>query len=139
MKRKIFLAAVVPFLWAGTAQAEEDYRSGNHMLPLCKAWLGMISNDVTRIQNELATGNASPGGIPAHFMQVGMCAGEVAGIADILNGSDQIPAACIPKGVTREQVVRVVVTTLEQAPGQLNEDFAASAAAAIVIAWPCHK
>jgi len=136
VKRKTILAAAVVFVWAGTpAQTQENVHSGNVVLPLCKAWLGMMSHDAAAIKNELATGNSSPGGISAYFMGVGMCAGEVAGIAETLNGSE----ACIPKEVTKEQVVRVVAAALEGVPAQLHEDFAMSAAAAIAIAWPCHK
>ena len=80
------------------------------MLPLCKAFLRMRSHDLAIIKNELKTGDASSGGIPMYMIKAGMCAGQAVGIAEMLNGSDQGPIrACIPKEVTKEQLVRVVV------------------------------
>jgi predicted nucleotide-binding protein (sugar kinase/HSP70/actin superfamily) len=57
-----------------------------------------------------------------------------------LNISDQAPMACIPQGVTKEQLVRVVVASIEKnLLADIHEDFGTLAAAAIVAAWPCHK
>ncbi len=127
-------------LLAAPAQTQEDFNSGNSMLPRCKAWLHMLSHDLDTVKNEIATADVSPGGIPAYFMWAGMCAGEVAGIAETLNmaGSDE-RLACIPTGVTKEQLVRVVVETVEHDPAMMHEDFGTLASAAIIAAWPCRK
>ena len=134
---KVTSVVVVAFLWAGPAQTQQDYNSGNSMLPLCKAWLRMMSHDFAVVKDEITTGDASPGGIPAYFLGVGMCAGQVLGIAELLNAAPI--AACVPKEVTGEQVVRVVVTSLEQNPADLHEDFGTLATGAIIAAWPCRK
>jgi hypothetical protein len=121
------------------ALTQEDTNSGNYMLPFCKTWLRMQSHDVATITDELSTGGARSGGIPLHMIQAGMCAGEVIGIAEMLNSSDQALSACIPKEVTKEQLVRVVVASTEKDPARMPEDFGQLAAIAIAEAWPCHK
>ena len=131
------IAAVV--LTKTPALTQEDTNSGNYMLPLCQSFLRMQSHDMATMTNELSTGGARSGGIPLSMMQAGMCAGEVIGIAEMLKGSDQAPRACIPKEVTKEQLVRVVVASIEKIPAQMHEDFGTLAAAAIVAAWPCQK
>jgi hypothetical protein len=47
--------------------------------------------------------------------------------------------ACIPKEITNEQLVRVVVASIEKFPATMHENFSALARAAIVAAWPCRK
>jgi Rap1a immunity proteins len=131
------IAAVV--LMETTALPQVDTNSGNYMLPLCQAFLRMQSHDMAAITNELSTGGARSGGIPLSMMQAGMCAGEVIGIAEMLKASDQAPRACIPKEVTKEQLVRVVVASVEKDPANMHEDFGTLAAATIVAAWPCQK
>ena len=102
------------------------------MLPFCKTWLRMQPGDMATITNELSTGSARAGGVPLQMVQAGMCAGEVIGIAATLS-------ACIPKEVTKEQLVRVVVDSAEKNPANMQEDFSQLAAIAIAGAWPCHK
>jgi hypothetical protein len=131
------IAAVV--LTKTPALTQEDTNSGNYMLPLCQSFLRMQFHDMATITNELSTGGARSGGIPLSMMQAGMCAGEVIGIAEMLKGSDQAPRACIPKEVTKEQLVRVAVASIEKNSAQMHEDFGTLAAAAIVAAWPCQK
>jgi hypothetical protein len=124
------IAAVI--LTGGTALAQDRTNSGNYMLPFCKTWLRMQSGDMATITNELSTGSARAGGVPLQMVQAGMCAGEVIGIAATLS-------ACIPKEVTKEQLVRVVVDSAEKNPANMQEDFSQLAAIAIAGAWPCHK
>jgi hypothetical protein len=147
MKRiKILIASAVAITVAAVvlmmerpALAQEDPSSANYMLPLCRTWLRMMSHDLAAIKDELTTGNAGPGGIPAYMLKAGMCAGVVIGISDMLNGSDQEPRACIPMAVTNEQLVRVVIASIEKNPAHMHENFTVDAAAALVVAWPCHK
>ena len=131
------IAAVI--LMGGPAPAQDRTNSGNYMLPFCKTWLRMQSGDMATITNELSTGGARSGGIPLSMIQAGMCAGEVIGIAEMLNSGDQTLSACIPKEVTKEQLVRVVVASVEKDPANMHEDFGTLAAAAIVAALPCQK
>jgi hypothetical protein len=124
------------FLWAEPAtQAEESYNTGNRMLPACRAWLRMQSNNPAVLKSETAHGDAW------HFIEMGICAGQVAGVAHGLTvltvPGDQSPMACIPDGVTYEQEVRVVVNELEQRPAELHESFLSLASQAIVRTWPC--
>jgi hypothetical protein len=109
------------------------------MLPFCEAFLRM--NDRDSVQKEIDRGNASSAGGPGHFIEIGRCAREVFGLSDmlqILNGSTPI-RACVPLEATPGQIIRVVVTTLEQNPAELHESFTVLALAAMGKAWPCPK
>jgi hypothetical protein len=87
------IAAVI--LTGGTALAQDRTNSGNYMLPFCKTWLRMQSSDMATITNELSTGSARAGGVPLQMVQAGMCAGEVIGIAELLNSGGQTLTTCI--------------------------------------------
>jgi len=57
------------------------------MLPKCEAYLRI--NDFDSLQKEIERGDASPGGAPMYFMELGRCEATVAGLAamlTILNG-----------------------------------------------------
>jgi hypothetical protein len=129
----------VVILTGGSALAQDRTNSENYMLPFCKTWLRMQSGDMATITNELSTGSARSGGVPLQMVQAGMCAGEVIGIAEMLNSGGQTLSACIPKEVTKEQLVRVIVDSAEKNPANMHEDFSQLAAIAIAGAWPCHK
>jgi hypothetical protein len=47
------------------------------------------------------------------------------------------PLFCMPRGVTREQVIRVVVKYLEQHPESHGEEAFREVTTAINVAWPC--
>jgi hypothetical protein len=132
------LAVLAAALWTMPAQTKEDPHSGNYMLPKCEAWLGI--KDVDSLQKEIEKGDADTGGAPMHFMELGRCAGEVMGLADMLvmlNGRGF--SACPPAEATPGQILSVVVTTLKQIPARLHENFAVLAIAAMATAWPCQK
>jgi hypothetical protein len=132
MKWGLIAATLAAAVLIGPAQAQEDPLSGNYMLPLCKTWLRMASPDLDVIKDEIRTGNAKPGGIVQYFTEAGMCAGQVVGISVMLG-----PLACIPSEVTNEQLVRVVVASIEKVPATMHENFSALVRAVIVDAWPC--
>lgn len=132
MKWRLIAATLAAAVLVGPAQAQEDPLSGNYMLPLCKTWLRMASHDLDVIKDEIRTGNAKPGGIVQYFTEAGMCAGQVVGISVMLG-----PLACIPSEVTNEQLVRVVVASIEKVPATMHENFSALVRAVIVDAWPC--
>src|SRR5262249_7611164 len=106
----------------------------------CEAYLGI--NDVDSLQKEIGRGDASTaGGAPMHLLEMGRCAGEVMGLADmlkILNGRSPV-RACVPIEATPGQLISVVVTTLKQSPANLHEIFQLWAVAAMENAWPCPK
>ena len=134
MNWRMIVAAFAAAVLVGPAQTQEDRSSGNYMLPLCKTWLRMGSRDLDVIKNEIRACDAKSGGIPIYFMQAGMCAGVVIGISAMLE-----PMACVPNEVTNEQLVRVVVTSIEKYPATRHENFSALAGAAMVTEWPCHR
>jgi hypothetical protein len=132
------LAVIAACLCTIPAQTKEDLHSGNYMLPLCEAWLGI--KDVDSLQKEIERGDASTGGAPMHLMEMGRCAGEVMGVAGMLTMSNagSFPA-CVPAEATPAQLISVVVTTLKQNPAHLHENFQLLAVAAMANAWPCPK
>jgi Rap1a immunity proteins len=117
----------------GPAKAQENTGSAKYMVPLCRTWLRMLSRDVSVIENEINSAISEPGGVPIYFIKAGMCAGEVVGISQML------PDACVPKTVTYEQLVSVVVTGIEKSPEQINDSFSVLAGVALGLAWPCTK
>jgi hypothetical protein len=112
MKRTLTLLTLLTLL-ATPAQTQEDRSSGNYMLPYRKSWLRMASNDVDVIKNEIRSASTKSGGITMHFIAVGMRAGEVVRISDLLLGGSGDAKACIPSEATNEQLVRVVVAEIE--------------------------
>jgi hypothetical protein len=131
------LAVVAACLCTVPAQTEEDLHSGNYMLPYCEAFLHIKDRD--SLQKEIDTGNASSAGGTGHFIEIGRCAGEVIGLADMLKmlqGTSRF-RACVPREATPGQILRVVVNTLEQNPAELHENFIILAMAAMTQAWPC--
>ena len=132
-------ATIAGFLLMKTPALAQQDNSGNYMLPFCQAFLRMESYDVATVTNEIQTAKDSSGGSASYMMKVGICAGEAAGIAEMLNAGDHGPKACIPNGVTKVQLVRVVVAAAEKTPAQLHEDFGTLAAIAFITAWPCNK
>jgi Rap1a immunity proteins len=132
-------ASIVAMVLVATAvatrpvKAQENTGSANYMVPLCKTWLRMLSRDASVINDEINTGNSEPGGVPIYFIKAGMCAGEVIGI------SQMFPDTCVPKTVTYEQLVSVVVAGIEKSPKQMNESFSVLAGVALALAWPCTK
>jgi hypothetical protein len=115
---------------ATSTQAEENKGSANYMLPLCKTWLKIgIDKDIEAFRNILRTD-------PIQLTTSGMRAGTVVGIAETLRTFE---LACPPKGVTNDQLVRMVISEVERHPEKLHEDFIVPAAAVMMASWPCPK
>ena len=110
MKRFLFIAA----LFAATpATASVD--TANYLLPFCRS---EVSATPTR-----------------HYVGVfyrGACAGVVMTLWSV--GSE----FCGPRGVTYNQMLRVVVRWIEQRPERHHEPFARLALQAMQAAWPCN-
>ena len=68
---------------------------------------------------------------------VGMIAGIVAGatLRSVELGAPSL--LCIPRGVTREQELRVVVRYIDERPEQMHLWFSVLAYDALKAAWPC--
>jgi hypothetical protein len=95
------------------AQAAEDTRSANYMLPYCRLMLGS-------------------GGIPPNnISHVAFCNGMVVGLSYAAEG------LCAPDGVTHGQLMRVVVQYIDQRPQRMHESFLMLAHEALRAAWPC--
>jgi hypothetical protein len=116
------------------ARAEENHGSAGYMLPLCKSWLRLASQEKDAVKRELDTGNARPGGIVMHVMLAGACAGMVIGVSETLRTFGTL---CPPDGVSNEQLVRMVVNEIEGHPEHLHEDFIVPVAGTLIGTWPC--
>ena len=67
------------------------------------------------------------------WLKMGYCAGV---INEIMYAARDV---CIPKGVTNEQGVRVVVAYIDRILARMHEDFAKLANEALAVAWPCKR
>ena len=89
---------VVTVLGAYPALVQEDIYSANYVMPGCRDFLGA------------AAGSAHLGGY---------CVGLVIGVARYAYE----PSMCLPRDVTDQQIVRVVVQYIDSQPARLQEDF----------------
>ena|SRR3979411_1233718 len=112
MFRSLTLLIVVLALSDGSAFAQEDTKSANYVMTGC--------------HNLAADQNTEP------FLQ-GICAGLISGV------TYQSKDNCLPTGVTRGQIVRVVVQYIDVRPARMHEDFRKLALEALRAAWPCEK
>ena len=121
IKSTPLLLLLAAFALAGTPSvAEEDnLHSANAIMPGCRA---LLSN--------------SNGGFA-----MGLCVGVVEGmIYEMSVWQETSPSfVCLPKGITIEQAVRVVVAYIEARPERMHERFKLLANLALVTAWPCSK
>jgi hypothetical protein len=95
-----------------SAFAQEDTKSANYVMTGCHSLV--------------ADQNIEP------FLQ-GICAGLISGV------TYQSKDNCLPVGVTRAQIVRVVVQYIGVRPARMHEDFRKLALEALRAAWPCEK
>ena len=66
------------------------------------------------------------------------CSGSIAALRWVASGFKlEGVRSCAPKGVTREQIAKVVVAYLDKNPARLHEPFAGLALMALAQAWPC--
>ena len=66
----------------------------------------------------------------------GQCLGIILGLARAVEVQSPRPF-CIPDDVTNEQMVRVVVSYIDQRPEKMHSEFAPFAYLAFQEAWPC--
>ena len=105
---------LVTVLGAYPALVQEDIYSAKFVMPGCRDFLG--------------TGTSS-----AHVGDY--CVGLVTGVARYAYE----PSICLPRDVTDEQIVRVVVQYIDSQPARLQEDFVLLATEALRKAWPCKR
>jgi Rap1a immunity proteins len=105
---------VVAMLCAYPAVAQKDIYSADYLLPGCRDFIG--------------TGTSN-----AHLR--GYCVDLVMGVAR----DAYAPGICLPREVTDEQIVRVVVQYIDSQPARLQEDFVLLATEALRKNWPCKR
>lgn len=67
----------------------------------------------------------------------GFCTGAVSTLGAVGSFLNPEMRFCTPPGVSRVQLVRVVVQHMERYPHLLHTDFIGISSAALRIAWPC--
>jgi hypothetical protein len=119
-------AAVLLLLISPAWAAEMVDDSANHWLPACKDLLALGSGDRQSGQSIYAqVGRAA---------QADECGGYVWGIADTLGLLGKL---CTPRNVTKGQILRVVITTLDRSPERLHEAFPKLVIDTLIRTWPC--
>jgi hypothetical protein len=129
---KAMIGGALVALTVTSAHAAEDEQSADFMLPYCRLTPKEMMADVKRASNH------------------SRCVGIVEGVSQMFNllreaqaaGMVQLdPLLCtsIPAGITKEQLVDVVVTYGETFPELTHRPFTVLAISALRVAWPCKK
>jgi hypothetical protein len=105
------------FTSAGPVLAEQNFDSGNYMLPHCKALVDGRSLSVWE----------------------GHCGGLIDGLVWVGSSLPGGGRFCPPAGAPPEQAHRVVVGYLDRHPEKLHQGFKGLAFEALKEAWPCSK
>jgi hypothetical protein len=121
--------------------------SGNYILPSCKAYIeasGALSgNPQSTFGQGLCLGTIEAVGSMAAHSVVDVEDLSTEGLLLVVNMYDRAPTwngrVCTPPGVTRGQLVRVVVAYVEARPRRMHEPFWQLTYEALVDAWPCNK
>jgi Rap1a immunity proteins len=101
-------------LGAYAAFAQKDIYSADYLMPGCRDFIRASTDN-------------------AHLR--GYCVDLVIGLAR----DAYAPRICLPREVTDEQIVRVVVQYIDSQPARLHEDFAVLATEALSKTWPCGR
>ena len=114
MRQLLSVISFIVLAMLGTypAFAQDDIYSAGYVMPGCREFIGAD------------TGNA-------HLR--GYCVDLVIGVAR----DAYAPRICLPREVTDEQIVRVVVQYIDSQPARLHEDFVVLAMEALRKTWPC--
>ena len=105
---------VMAVLGADPDFVREDIYSADYVIPGCRDFIGA-------------------GAGTAHLR--GYCVDLVIGVAR----NAYVPSICLPREVTDEQIVRVVVRYIDSQPAPLHEDFVLLAIEALRKTWPCSR
>jgi Rap1a immunity proteins len=120
MLRTLICSAMLMLAITMVRAAESDAYSANFMLPYCKDYLS-----------------------GSNTLDVGFCAGVVEGVGymaailEMTSSPGAGPPVCVPKGVTRSQTVRAVISYIEARPKRMDEPFWQLTLEALLDAWPC--
>jgi hypothetical protein len=122
---RTFAAITLSVALISSADAQTS-ESANYKLPACRDFNAAADNnlDVSRALVQDAN----------RLFRAASCGGEVDGVANTLEDTGQI---CQPRGVTRGQVMAVVMSYVERIPERHNESFTVLAIEALKRAWPC--
>jgi Rap1a immunity proteins len=129
---KAMIGGALVALTVMTAHAAEDEQSADFMLPYCRLTPKEMTADIKKASNH------------------SRCVGIVEGVSQMFNllreaqaaGMVQLdPLLCtsIPAGITKEQLVDVVVAYGETFPELTHRPFTVLAISAMHVAWPCKK
>ena len=129
---KAMIGGALVALTVTMAHAAEDEQSGDFMLPYCRLTPQEMTADIKKASNH------------------SRCVGIVEGVSQMFNllkaaqaaGTVQLdPLLCtsIPAGITKEQLVDVVVAYGETFPELTHRPFTVLAISAMHVAWPCKK
>jgi hypothetical protein len=120
---RTFAAIVLSVALISSANAQTS-ESANYKLPACRDFNAMANEDVSRALVQDAN----------RLFRAAACGGQIDGVANTLEVTGQI---CRPPGVTRGQVMAVVMTYIERIPERQNENFMVLAIEALKRAWSC--
>jgi hypothetical protein len=109
---RLSMAVLITALSCEMGLAEENINSANFVMKGCREGVARGGSDLYR---------------------QGYCFGILTGLAY----DNQM--VCIPKGVTNEQTLRVVVRYIDQQPARLHESFRGLATEALRQTWPCKR
>ena len=116
MRLAIASLVVAACVVSSSANAQQDFRSGNFFLEGCRE---AASNVLTNENRFVA----------------GLCHGVISGIIFSLDEKD----FCTPRDATNQQRARVVYAFLQNNPGRTHEQFTGLAYEALIKAWPCNR
>jgi hypothetical protein len=127
MMRTIIMCAALALTITAAGAAEKDTDSANYILPGCKQ---LLTKEDARGYTYSKTGQ--------EVFDAGFCSGHVhAAVAVRAVLDDQRGCTVIPRSVTYNQVVRVVVGYIEARPQRMHEPFTYLLMEALQDAWPC--
>jgi Rap1a immunity proteins len=129
---KAMICGALIALTVTTANAADDEQSADFMLAYCRLTAKEMTADIKKASN------------------YSRCVGIVEGVSQMFNllkaaqaaGTVQLdPLLCtsIPAGITKEQLVNVVVAYGETFPELTHRPFTVLAISAMHVAWPCKK
>lgn len=117
MHRVAFIVAMI--FSCGTAVAESDQTSADHIMPACRDIAALITFANTVPKEDLS--------------RMTFCAGIITGLSYM----GQPYGICLPVGATSQKAADVVVQYIDGRPERMNENFMLLAVEALQAAWPC--
>ena len=114
------IALIVATIFScGTAVAEPDQTSADHIMPACRDVAALMTFTNTESKED--------------FSRMGFCIGIITGLSYM----GQPYGICLPVGATSQQAARVVVQYIDGRPERMNENFMLLTVEALQAAWPC--